>query len=238
MQLSAGRPIAVVAALLCFPLAAAAALIVPVSQTRSVSASAQKPSGAPVTSSFSAGDFGPFDQTASATATDNNGFVTSTVRQTSSIGESSISSMLQGFFTHQLGGAASTQSIFDVTFDLTAPASYQLGNGQVAYAFGYGTHAVTLRDANGQVIAQPPLGYYYPFDSPVLGPAWVSVSSGVLAPGRYRMTAQWDRGTPGDPGSWYAGAVLSLTAVPEPGSALLLALGLGALAARRARTES
>ena len=123
-----------------------------------------------------------------------------------------------------------------MTFDLLAPASYKLGNGQVAYQFGYGSHVVTLRDESGQVIAQPGWGdYVLGEDDPFY---YISVASGVLVPGRYRLTAEWNRGFPGDPGQWDAAAVLQLTAIPEPATALLLASGLGWLAARRRRSES
>jgi hypothetical protein len=212
-----------------FPLAVAATLIVPVSQTRSVTAFADADPGDPSFSSFSAADFGTFDQTASATSFYPGSPVwriSNSVRQTSTIEDARLTAALSGSFTWQVvGGTTYTQSIFDVTFDLTALANYQLGNGQVAYQFGEGTHVVTLRDANGQVIAQPPWNYYPPGSTdPLVG--WLSVSSGVLQPGRYRLTAQWDRGFPGDSGEWNAAAVLSLTEIPEPGTGLLVIAGL------------
>jgi hypothetical protein len=232
-QLDALRALAVT---LCLPLAATATLIVPVSQTRSVTAFADADPGDPSSQSFSATDFGVFDQAASATS-----FypgspiwrISNSVRQTSTIEDARLTVTLSGSFTWEIvGGTTYTQSVFDVTFDLTAPANYQLGNGQVAYQYGYGTHVVTLWDANDQVIAQPPWNVYPPGSTdPSVG--WASVSSGVLQPGRYRLTAQWDRGFPGDPGSWNAAAILSLAAIPEPGTGLLVISGLLGLAGWR-----
>lgn len=229
------RALAVAAALSC-PLAAGAALIVPVSQTRTVSASAQITGGPLVSSSFSASDFGVFDQAAGATSVHPAGpgwYVSTGVGQTSTIGDDFLSAHLEigfGWPFGAPGGTAQTQSIFDVTFDLLEPANFQLGNGKDPNSFGSGTHAVTLRNELGQVIAQPFAGHYFPHGSDDLT-AWFSVASGVLAPGRYRLTAEWNQGFPADPGTWDAAAVLLLTPIPEPGTALLLALGLGALAA-------
>jgi hypothetical protein len=226
------------------PLAAAAALIVPVSQTRSVSAFAQidAPGGLPSSSSFSAGDFGPWSsQTAGATSyhPSNPGwYVGNSVRQTSSIGEDRLSAHVSGSFGGAGGvfgpyaGDVDTQSLYDITFDVLEPVNYRLGNGREPFSFG--SHVVTLRNESGQVLAQPPPAYYYPPGSDDLL-AWMSVASGALAPGRYRLTAHWDGGFAPDPGTWTAAAVLRLTAIPEPGTALLVALGLGALAARRER---
>jgi hypothetical protein len=224
------------------PLAAAAALIVPVSQTRSVSASAQITGGPLVTSSFSASDFGVFDQVASANSVHPAGpgwFVATGVGQTSTIGEDRLSAHLEIGFSWPFGapgGSASTQSIFDVTFDLLESANFELGNGKDPNSFGSGSHVVTLRNESGLVIAQPFAGYYFPHGSDDLL-AWTSVASGVLQPGRYRLTAEWNQGFPADPGSWDAAAVLLFTPIPEPGAALLLALGLGLLTARRVRSE-
>jgi hypothetical protein len=234
------KRIGVVAAvlILCLPLVATAALIVPVSQTRSVSASAQITGGPLVTASFSASDFGVFDERASATSVHPSGpgwYVSNGVRQTSTIGDDSLSAHLQISFGWPFGapgGTAQTQSVFDVTFDLLEPANFRLGNGKEPNDIFSGSHAVTLRNELGQVIAQPPANYYYPPGSNDLL-AWMSVASGVLAPGRYRLTAEWNQGFPGDPGSWNAAAVLLLTPIPEPGTALLVALGLGGFAARR-----
>ena len=244
MKRSRVHPILVVAAAaLCLPLAAGATMIVPVSQTRSVSASAQVSGGPLVSSSFSASDFGVFDQVAGATSVHPAGpgwYVSTGVGQTSTIGEDRLTAHLEIGFEWPFGSpgeTAQTQSLFDVTFDLLGPASYELGNGKDPNSFGSGTHVVTLRNESGQVIAQPFAGHYFPHGSDdLLG--WFSVASGVLAPGRYRMTAEWNQGFPPDSGSWDAAAVLLLTPIPEPGTALLLGLGLGALGARRARSES
>ena len=234
---------AALALVLGSPLAASAAMIVAVSQNRSVSASAQVIGGPLVSNSFSAGDFGVFDQSAGGISNHPAGpgwYVQSGVRQKSTIGPDSLSAHLQVGFAAPFGtpiGSAQTQSLFDVTFDLLESANFELGNGKEPSPFGSGLHVVTLRNESGQVIAQPGSGYYFPQGSDDLL-AWASVVSGVLAPGRYRLTAEWNQGVPADPGSLNAAVVMLFTPIPEPGTALLVALGLGALAARRARTES
>jgi len=229
------------------PLAAAAALIVPVSQTRTVSAFAQisAPGGLPSSSSYSAGDFGPWSQTAGATSYHPAGpgwYVGNSVRQTSTIGEDRLSAFVTGSFGGAggvygpYGGTVDTQSLYDITFDVLEPVTYQLWNGivQNSQFGGFGSHVVTLRNESGQVIAQP-------FAVDILPPgsndasAWMYAPSSVLSPGRYRVTAQWDGGYAADPGSWDAGMAMRFTAIPEPGTALLVALGLVALVARRSR---
>jgi hypothetical protein len=237
------RAAAALALVLGSPLAAFAAMIVPVSQTRSVTASAQVSGGPLSSSSFSASDFGLFDQTASAESVHPSGpgwRVGTSVSQLSTIGADRLTAHLEIGYGAPFGtpvGSALTQSLFDVTFDLLESANYQLGNGKDPNSFGSGSHVVTLRNESGQVIAQPGAGHYFPHGSDDLL-AWTSVASGVLAPGRYRLTAEWNQGVPADPDSWDAAVVMLFTPIPEPGSALLVALGLGALAARRARTES
>jgi hypothetical protein len=219
------------------PLAAAAATIVPVSQTRSVSAFAQisAPGGLPVSQSFSASNFDPWNQGAFATSFHPEGpgfYVSNSVTQTSSIGDTRLQADITASFDWQgFDGTVNTHSLFDITFDLLTPASYQLGNGQVAFLISPGSHVVTLRDENGVVLAQPASDMYPPLSPDLVG--WMSVASGVLAPGRYRLTAEWNNGFASDPGTWNASALLLLTPIPEPGTALLLALGLGALAAGR-----
>ena len=226
------------------PLAAAATLIVPVSQTRSVTASADATQGDPAFQSFSAPDFGTFNQTAGAISCSvalPNQCMSTGVKQTSTIEDTRLTSSLVvgASWTPFASGPMSTQSIFDVTFDLTAPASYKLGNGKVTDLLGSGTHTVTLSDETGEVIKKLFSAYYVPTTPPpggytdLLG--WVSTGSGVLQPGRYRMTAQWDQGSPADPGGVNAAAVLLLSAIPEPGSGLLVIAGLMGLAGWRSR---
>jgi hypothetical protein len=213
---------------------------VPVSQTRSVSASAHVTGGDPSSQAFSASGFGAFDQTASAFSSNpSQGQLTgtsATIRQQSVIEDTLLLADLNGHMLYTLSvGPTSTQSVFDVTFDLTAPASYFLTNGQESSPWG--THAVTLYDASDLVLASLPSGGYFPPGYPEIAPG----VAGVLAPGRYRMKAQFDRDRASDfigEGRIRAAASLRFTPIPEPGSALLLALGLGALGARRPRTES
>jgi len=229
---------ALAAAFVAVPLAAGATLIVPVSQARSVSASASVTGGQPSSSSFSASDFGPWDQTATAGSSRVNpsGTMTNSVRQRSTIGESSLSSEIDGGMlrTEFGGGSGSTQSVFDVTFDLTGTASYKLANGlNQSSLIG---HVVTLYDVNGQVIAQPiarmfPVGYPDAYDL-------MGLATGVLGAGRYRLTVQWNRNGVADfgPDSTFDGVMnLAFTPIPEPGTVPLFVLGLGALAARRQR---
>jgi hypothetical protein len=229
------------------PLAAAATLIVPVSQTRSVTASADAIQGDPAFQSFSAPDFGTFNQTARAISCSvaiPNQCMSTSVKQTSTIEDTRLTSSLVvgANWTPYASGPMSTQSIFDVTFDLTAPASYKLGNGKVTDLLGSGTHTVTLSDESGEVIKKLFSGYYFPTTPPpggytdLLG--WVSTGSGVLQPGRYRMTAQWDQASPADPGGVNAAAVLLLTAIPEPSTGLLVLGGLLGLAGQRRRSRS
>lgn len=215
----------------------AVALTTAISQTRSVSASAQVTNGPASSQSFSASDFAPFDQTASAYSQQPNTtgccYVASSIRQTSAIEDGHFSAVLTGNMSYNtIGGPATTQSIYDVVFALSAASNYKISNGLRTYG-SYGSHVVTLWDENGQVIVQVYSSYYPPGSQPG-DPGFPSIS-GSLGPGTYRFTAQWDRNTPSDFGpenQFDALADLRFTAIPEPTTASLFALGLGMLGAR------
>ena len=215
----------------------AGALTTATAQARSVSASAQVSNGPASSQSFSASDFAPFDQTAYAYSQQPNTagccYVASSIRQTSSIEDGHFSATLTGNMSYNtIGGPATTQSIYDVVFALSAASNYKISNGFRTYG-SYGSHVVTLWDENGQVIVQTYGNYYPPGSQP--GDLGFPSVSGTLGPGTYRFTAQWDRNTPTDFGpenQFDAVADLRFTAIPEPTTASLFALGLGMLGAR------
>ena len=203
------------------PLLASAATIVPVSQTRSVSAFADGNPGAPASSSFAASDFAPFNRTAAATSYQNPSDtfgprIEALINQTSSITDTRIrlNSFSGYLFTISLGGTGSVQSVFDVIFDLTLPVTYTFLSSLTTNG---GTFQRVLMDSNDVVIP----GF-----------------TGTLAPGRYRIIAQFDRSSLGSSaasgdGGFNGFVDFNVTVIPEPGTAALLALGLGALAAKR-----
>jgi hypothetical protein len=220
------------------PISAAAALIVPVSQTRSVSQFIQHTGGVPASSFHSAPDFAPFDRSAGARSSspqNSSWEVRGNVRQSSSIADDHLLAELSGSMTRSnfigASGTGSQQSIFDVAFDLTTASSYRLLNG-VDYDITapFGSHVVTLFDANDNVIRQLPTGPFPIDTSPGRPP------TGVLEAGRYRLRAEWNRLAIADPTEFpgfRAAAYLGFTPIPEPGTALLVALGLGALGVKR-----
>ena len=215
----------------------AAALTTVISQSRSVSASAEVYNGPPVSQSFSASDSGPFDQVASAHSQQAGTFqccyVSAGIRQRSAIEEGHFYAVLGGSMSwDQFSGPAMTQSIYDVTFDLDAPSNYWIMNGLNQY-FSWGTHEVTLRDEDGQVISRTVGFGYSPGTQP--GEFFYGATSAILAPGRYRFTAQFDRGyaTNFYSENQFEGiAELRLRAIPEPATGTLLGLGLGAISLR------
>jgi hypothetical protein len=99
--------------------------------------------------------------------------------------------------------------VFDVTFDLTVTSDYVL----TPFFSGLSSaHEFALTDEGGDVL-------------PLIG---------TLDPGRYRLRSVVGNTetVPGTTGTPFT-AIVDLVFVPEPGSAALLAFGLGLLAARR-----
>ena len=221
--------------LVAWPLAAAADLIVPVSQTRTVTASAVAAGGTPSsTSSHAATNFANFNQTASAGFPDPVHNPTGTLpccRWTSRLGQVSriepsrlyADASGSAYYTEIVGVSVrgSASSVYDITFDLTAPSSYFLISFHSSTYFT--THTATLYDAGGAVIKHV---------------AGMSGAAGTLMPGQYRflvVTALPERSIT-DSGGYepYRGwADLTFTLIPEPGTASLLGLGLAMLGAQR-----
>jgi hypothetical protein len=220
---------------LCLPLAAAAAMIVPVSQTRTVSAFAQVGGGVPASGSFSAPDFGPWNQAAGGTAYHPAGpayFAVSSVRQTSTIEDDRLSSGVTSemYYAYTYDAPLTQDSLFDVTFDLLEPARFSLVNSVLLDPepnLLFGEQLVTLMDENGDVVVQRNA-----FNLPHPGfipPAF----TGMLAAGRYRVVADWNRFFHDRSAPMTGNFDLVFTPIPEPGTALLLAFGLATVAARR-----
>ena len=196
------------------PLAARAATIVPVSQSYSVSAMVD-PSGAPgpITDTESSSTPGSLRATSFAAHPTFPGFVASaTITQTSLITDSRIYITWFGTnYRYGYGDAVGSEGHVDVIFDLSVPSTFTYWDG---YS-GVGLFTRSLTDSSGS-----------------------QVPYGQLPAGRYRLTSDVigaSGATSGPEGSINNWLDLRFTPVPEPGTALLVALGLGALAVRRER---
>ena len=223
-----------VASLACaWPLGATATLIVPVSQTRTVSAYVVDDRGAPSSfSSYSAPDFANIIKSASAGYGDPTFnpdgssqccWWTSGLRQISRIEDNYLYTRSEGalYYTETVRNSAqgSARSVFDVVFDLTTESNY-IVSGIDQTAWVNTDFSVTLSDDLGTIITG---------------------GIGTLAPGRYRFQAILDvplqlitQPSPLDVEGGYLGeAGIYFTAVPEPSTASLLALGVTLLGLRR-----
>lgn len=201
------------------PSASVAALIDPVSQTRTVTAATTHPFGTPSSSSMSAPDFGPFDGYASARSGSGD-YAEASVRQISTIGTDHIDLSVNGLTLFgTFGGTATASSLFDVTFDLLVESDYELFHQGTQNQFVSANG--TLSDSGG-VIATLYANTYF---------------SGTLSPGRYRLQLSAAGSGAFDyfDGSIYQNMNLAFTAVPEPATAWLVASGLLVLAATRKR---
>lgn len=212
------------AAALClasiWPSASVAALIVPVSQTRSVTAEASHPFGTPSSDSETAADFGPFDGHASASSAYFSDFVLADAQQTSTIGADRIDLSVDGYAAFGLyGGTATATSSFDVTFDLLVESEYNLFYQSINNFFV--TTSGALSDSEGVLVQLFPN----------------TAQTGILAPGRYRLEAFATAHQAPDTveGRMYQQLTLEFTPIPEPSTALLLAAGLVVLAVTRER---
>jgi hypothetical protein len=210
------------AAVLCLvalsPSASVATPIVPVSQTRSVTAAASHPFGTPSSDSESAPDFGPFDGYASATSAYFADFVRAEAQQTSTIGADRILLSVDGYAVFGLyGGTATATSAFDVTFDLLVESEYNLFYQSINNFFV--TTSGALSDSGGVLVQLFPN----------------TAQTGTLAPGRYRLEAFATGHEAPDSveGQLFQQLTLEFTPIPEPSTAWLLAGGIVALAAAR-----
>jgi hypothetical protein len=215
---------------MAWPNGAAAQLVDPISQTRTVSASADNNPGDPSSASHSAPGFGAFDAQASAYSFNPNldptgqtgccGLV-SRLRQRSTIEADRLWVDGTGamYYGELGGGTASTSLVYDVSFNLTAPSSYDV---VTFFQTGYvGTFSATLWDHTNAVVFS--LGGF-------------QFRNGTLMPGQYRFEVLLSRnavGVDSVDGSFQGWADLNFTLIPEPGTASLLGLGFAMLAARR-----
>jgi hypothetical protein len=145
-----------------------AQLIVPVSQTRSVTAEASSPNGSPSSNSAAAPDFAPFDRTVYASSGTWTPPARASARQTSAIGADRITVgvNLSAYYDYG-GGTARATSVFDVTFDLPDGLDYQLWSS----GGGYRPPQMVLSGPEGEI-------------THLSGPGSVT---GTLPPGRYRL---------------------------------------------------
>ena len=187
-------------------------------QARTVSVSVHGQTDA--SQSVSAPDFGPFDGTATASA----GGGDATSHQVSTLSASGIS-VVGDFHADNpaFAGTGTTrgESLTDVTFSISSPATYRL-SGMVAQS-SFNTHPRTVRltgPATNVDLEGP-----NSFDT-----------SGALAPGQYRLfvdvVSATAFGSSSDPTS---GFNASFTVVPEPSSVFPAAVCVILLVARRKR---
>ena len=217
------------------PLGAAADLIVPVSQTRTVATAADSNPGSPTSSSHSAPGFAAFDAQANAYSWNPNQDpsgsthccgVVSTLRHRSIIEPDRlwVDGTGTAYREWPIGvGTGSGSLVYDVTFDLTALSSYVVVGFLTGGCCGTPlSFSATLWDAS---------------DDAIFSIGGFQSRSGTLAPGQYRFEVLLDRNGLGDSvpeGSYHGWADLNFTEViPEPASASLVGLGLALLASRR-----
>lgn len=238
MPLSAARRCAhSIPALLALAVAAPA-LAMPigyVSQTRTVDASAQAGGGPAAANSAAAPDFGPFSDSANASSM---GMVivfptgaAAFASQTSSLGAASIT--LSGSANAEVGqeGDASGTSTFSVQFAVAVPVTFT-ASGSLS-ASGFAMSQVRLTGPGGTVFSQTLIPFIFPDTLPI-------AEVGMLQPGTYDLFAEAE--TNANPGMTPLDASFAFSfdvvAVPEPGTAALLALGLLWLLVERVRLRS
>jgi hypothetical protein len=196
----------------------AAPIVVGVAQTRSITASASHPSGAPRTDTRAAADLGDFDQIARAVSGPAGDSLQAVVHQRSQIHEDSIHLLVDGLvYQSSTGTDAAVSSLFDVTFDLTEKSAYELDYNGVISSFTGASG--TLSDATGVLLELLSM----------------TDRSGVLAAGRYRLeiVASGRAAPPESDERVHQHIDLFFTPVPEPLTVALFAAGCASLAAAR-----
>lgn len=211
-----------------------AALINPVSQQRTVSASAGSPDGND-SNSDSAPDFGVFDTSVSAHVSGPNGDIDATASQLSVIlgdrvtGEGAVTGGSNSPFP---GGEG--HSSFSLTFDLFQSVDYQINFFLRSFSsIGDSGEAIGFLELSGGPANETILRFDVNGQEPQIesGPV-----NGVLAAGRYNLQARTDlypMGFSSDFGTFD----FDFAVVPEPSTTVLLGFGLTTLAARRRRRQ-
>jgi hypothetical protein len=225
-------------------LEAAAAILVPVSQDRRVTATAEfwLPVAQTDSESFSATDFGPFSEMAGAMLDQDGDSISASASQTSSFGDSGIqasgsAAAMDPNAAIFLGdGTAQANSTFVLTFDLLSAVDYFFSADLTASASGPGASSRLRLTGPGGIL----------FDELIFTPDeffGFGQFSGTLLPGQYTLEAFANATFPAGSGASTRSASysvdLSFTPVPEPGTGLLVSLGLlGPAAARTSRRRT
>ena len=204
-------------AVLCLaPYASLAAAINPVSQTRSITASASHPSGTPTSSTQAAPDFAEFSKRATANSGPASDRTTVFIQQRSQFDEQGLHLVVDGLALFGVLGEGSASSIFDVSFDLPVESEYELHYNGLVTAFA-------ARAAPSRI----------PRESSWSPP--VTELTGVLAAGRYRLEifANGRAAQLEDDGRIHQHIDLHFMPIPEPSTAALIAAGFALLRVAR-----
>jgi hypothetical protein len=205
----------------CLAASRANAQITAVSQSRTDYASV-----AGIVNAHSAPGFGLFTNIAAVSAFRNGYLSSAMATQNSQIGSSVITASAKSTTTAGGGTAATAESVFDVTFDLTTTCSYTLSGSTMWVnndSTDQGYSFVQLSQSGAAIFQAGP--YATPIDSAPFS------TSGVLGAGEYRIWADSSSAGPVGTSSGF-NLTLSVTPVPEPATGALVGTSVLILLAR------